>query len=81
MRAAPSIDTTRCPLCGGDNRCAVELARATGAAQAPCWCMDIGMSAASRQALEERIPQEARGLACVCAACMTRLLATSEPTS
>jgi len=80
MSAAPAIlDTTRCPLCGGDNRCAIELARATGIAQAPCWCMDVGMTPASRQVLLQRIPEEARGLACVCAACMTRLLANPEP--
>lgn len=74
MSAAPIIDATRCPLCGADNRCAVELARATGTPQAPCWCMDVCMNAASTQALLERLPPRARGLACVCATCMSQLL-------
>lgn len=76
MNAAPAaIDTTRCPLCGADNRCAVELERATGQAQPPCWCMDKPpMDAAAAQALQQRLPDSARGLACVCAACMVQLL-------
>ena len=74
MSAAPAIDTTRCPLCGGDNRCAIEIARATGAPQAPCWCMDVGMSAHAMKTLQDRLPVHARGLACVCANCMTQLL-------
>mgnify|MGYP003586494236 FL=1 len=75
MSAAPAIiDATRCPLCGGDNRCAVELSRATGAPLAPCWCMDVGMSAHAAKALQARLPAHARGLACICTACMTRLL-------
>ena len=31
-------DPTRCPLCGGDNRCAMEIQRETGEPQPPCWC-------------------------------------------
>ena len=31
MQTTPvSPDPTRCPLCGGDNRCAMEVERATG---------------------------------------------------
>jgi hypothetical protein len=76
MSAAPNvIDATRCPLCGGDNRCAIELERETGQAQAPCWCMSATFTAA----LRERIPLEARNLACICARCMTKALA-KEPT-
>ena len=74
MSAATAIDATRCPLCGEDNRCAIELARATGEPQPPCWCMDARMSALAMKALQARLPVHARGLACVCSACMSQLL-------
>lgn len=75
MNAAHAIDATRCPLCGAGNRCAVEMAHATGQPQPPCWCMDRPvLDASAMQALQERIPEKARGLACVCAACMVQLL-------
>lgn len=76
MSAAPEvIDTTRCPLCGADNRCAMEIERSTGQAQPACWCMDRPpLGAAAARALQARIPPAARGLACVCAACMVQLL-------
>ena len=81
MSAASIIDATRCPLCGSDNRCALEIERATGAPQPPCWCMAAPLDAAATAALRERIPESARGLACVCAACMAQLLAVPEPNS
>jgi hypothetical protein len=60
------VDATRCPLCGGDNRCAIEIERETGEAHPPCWCMNGSFP----PALLERIPQQARGQACICARCM-----------
>lgn len=65
MPAPPALDTTRCPLCGEANRCAVEIERETGVAQGPCWCL----VATFTDALRERVPPEARGLACICARC------------
>ncbi|WP_308812427.1 cysteine-rich CWC family protein [Variovorax sp. WS11] len=65
MGAKPSLDASRCPVCGEANRCAIELERETGQAQRPCWCMQAGVS---REALA-RVPPEARGLACICARC------------
>ncbi|MDB5825928.1 MAG: hypothetical protein JWQ73_148 [Variovorax sp.] len=62
---AGRIDATRCPICGESNRCAVELARETGMAQAECWCMQADFSAA----LLSRVPDTARGAACICARC------------
>lgn len=78
MRAAPVIDTTRCPLCGGDNRCAIEVEHVTGVPQPPCWCMSTPLDAASAGALRERIPDEARDAACICAACMARFIASRK---
>ena len=59
-------DPTRCPLCGGDNRCAMEVERETGLPQAPCWCTSQRFSAE----LLDRLPTEARGKACICVACL-----------
>lgn len=68
------FDATRCPLCGADNRCAMEIERATGQPQAPCWCV----SASFDPALLDRIPDEARGNACVCSACVARFTAETQ---
>ncbi len=61
----PSVDPTRCPLCGQDNRCAMEVERATGQAQPPCWCLGARFT----PELLERIPAASRGRACLCARC------------
>ena len=45
----------------------MEAARATGQAQPPCWCTQVDFN---RAALA-RIPDNARGLACICRACAT----------
>ncbi|MBW0169405.1 MAG: cysteine-rich CWC family protein [Hydrogenophaga sp.] len=58
-------DPCRCPLCGGDNRCAMEIERETGQPQAPCWCLSATFTAE----LLARVPPAARGQACICAAC------------
>jgi hypothetical protein len=76
MAALLTVDPSRCPLCGGDNRCAIELERATGRKQPPCWCMDEGVT--FPPSLHASLPSEARGLACICANCMASALA-KEP--
>jgi hypothetical protein len=60
-----TIDTTRCPLCGEQNRCGMEIARETGEPQPPCWCMATDF----RNAPLAAVPQEMRGKACICARC------------
>lgn len=66
-----AIDPTQCPLCGQANRCAMEVARETGAAQPPCWCM----GATFPPSLHGNLPAKARGKACVCASCAAKALA------
>ncbi|AOS81915.1 hypothetical protein Q5W_24685 [Hydrogenophaga sp. PBC] len=66
------IDTTRCPLCGGDNRCAVEIEKAPGKPQPPCWCVSEPFT----PELLARIPEAARRTACICPACVRKALAT-----
>ncbi|MEJ7688568.1 MAG: cysteine-rich CWC family protein [Variovorax sp.] len=56
---------SRCPLCGEANRCAMAVARETGAPQPPCWCLEAEFS----PALLDRVPAAARGRACICARC------------
>lgn len=67
VAASGLIDATRCPLCGELNRCAMETERETGQPQPPCWCMQADFSNAPLT----NLPQEMRGLACICARCAT----------
>jgi hypothetical protein len=57
---------TQCPLCGQDNRCAMEIKRATGVAQAPCWCL----SETFPPDLIASLPTAAQGEACICIDCL-----------
>jgi hypothetical protein len=43
----------------------MEVERATGVAQQPCWCTQVDFSVD----LFERVPANARRLACVCRSC------------
>ena len=65
MQVALPIDPTLCPLCSQTNECAMEVERATGVKQAPCWCSQVKFEAA----LLSRIPEHARGKACLCPVC------------
>lgn len=69
MSAEPIPDPCLCPLCGGDNRCAMEVARATGEAQEPCWCTTQVFS----PQLLARLHKVAAGKACICARCVAAL--------
>lgn len=57
----PAVDPARCPLCGRENVCAM----ASDPDATHCWCFDVTIVP---EALE-RVPDQARGVACVCAAC------------
>ncbi len=59
-------DPTRCPLCGADNRCAMEIETATGVAQAACWCV----SQRFPPELLASLPAGLQGTACICARCL-----------
>ena len=65
MPSIQSIEPHICPLCGQPNQCAMEALRATGVKQPPCWCSQLKFDAE----LLERIPEQARGKACICASC------------
>jgi hypothetical protein len=59
------IDSSKCPLCGKVNLCAMELEKKTGEKQGPCWCTQVDFSAD----LLARVPQKTQGLSCICADC------------
>ena len=65
MHETQPIDPSRCPLCGQSNQCAGQLERVTGIKQPACWCNQ----AAFGTGLLARVPEHARRLACICAAC------------
>jgi len=75
MKEPVTTEKHRCPLCGGDNRCAMEVERATGVPQGPCWCVD----ATFEPGLLVRLPEGARGKACICARCVARFAAEQHP--
>ena len=64
MKSTPA-DRSHCPLCAKPNACAMEAPRLPGNEQPPCWCTQVDFS----RELLERLPPEARGQACICAAC------------
>jgi hypothetical protein len=57
----PPVDPTLCPLCGESNACGAAAGEAT------CWCFD----AVVPTEVLERLPDAARGKACVCRRCAT----------
>jgi hypothetical protein len=61
------LDPARCPLCGQPNQCAMEVQRATGVPQPPCWCTRVVFSAE----VLARVPAEAQRRACICQHCAT----------
>ena len=72
MNAAPSpFNPTRCPLCGRTNQCALEIERATGLAQPPCWCTQATFEPETMA----RIPALAQGKACLCPDCAATIKA------
>ncbi len=58
----PIADDHRCPLCGGDNQCAV----AAGRPVSECWCR----GAVVTNALLERLAAADRGTRCICQQCI-----------
>jgi hypothetical protein len=45
MQVALPADPNHCPLCGQPNECAMEIERATGVKQPPCWCSQVKFEA------------------------------------
>jgi hypothetical protein len=58
-RALDGIDPSLCPLCGRPNECAALRG------ESECWCKTVVVP----QDVMDRVPMEARGVACVCREC------------
>jgi hypothetical protein len=69
MDTAAPIDPSRCPLCGRSNDCAMAAARIGES----CWCTRVTVTAT----MLEQVPVYQRGRACLCAACIARLAAST----
>jgi len=69
-----AIQPSQCPLCGLANRCAMELERSSGIAQAPCWCTTQSVAP---EALAQ-LPPEALNQACLCPRCAAGLFPTPK---
>jgi hypothetical protein len=68
----PTIDPTRCPLCGRPNQC--QLC-APAAYQGPCWCTTVKIPAA----LLARVPDASRNRACICPDCVAAFQRAQPP--
>ena len=64
-----------CPLCDKPNQCAMEIAKATGQPQEPCWCVN----ALFTPELLAKLPEEAKGQACICANCAAEAAQQRKP--
>ena len=62
------LNQSICPLCGEANKCAEEIAKATGKPQEPCWCFSVVFS----PELLAQVPTEAQQKACVCEKCAVK---------
>jgi len=69
--SAASVDPLRCPLCGKQNACAVELGLTADA----CWCVAQTFPAS----LLERVPEPLRNVACVCRECIAAAARSESP--
>lgn len=60
-----SVNPLICSLCGLENKCALEVAKATGTRVEPCWCVQ----AVFTPELLAKVPQASQGMSCICASC------------
>ena len=60
-----TIDPTRCPICHEPNLCAMEKAKALDTKPERCWCMDANFT----PVVMDKVPEAAKGKACICAKC------------
>lgn len=67
MKAStPNPPAHLCPLCGQPNECAMQAQHNGDVAPPACWCTRVKIGAD----VLKLVPEQARGLACVCAACV-----------
>ena len=62
------LNQSICPLCGEANKCAEEIAKATGKPQEPCWCVSSSIA----EELLTKVALEAKNKACICEKCVSQ---------
>jgi hypothetical protein len=67
---SPSLDTARCPLCGGPNHCAL----AADPTATECWCDSLTIP----RELLDQIPEGAVRKICVCKECIKQFLKSTD---
>ena len=72
--AMKTLTPSQCPLCHEPNACAMEVAKATDQPVQRCWCVD----AVFTPDLMERIPNNAKGMSCVCLQCVQLYAAADQ---
>ncbi len=65
-------NTSICPLCGGENSCALVV---SAESSEPCWCESLKIP----EAVLQQIPLEARNKSCVCRECIERHAESPAP--
>ncbi|MBL8340240.1 MAG: cysteine-rich CWC family protein [Rubrivivax sp.] len=73
VSAAPRAEH-RCPLCGEPNGCVPAATGTFGGG--PCWCREVVFSGE----VLARVPEAARGRACLCRRCATTTTGTASTT-
>ncbi|MCR9245351.1 MAG: cysteine-rich CWC family protein [bacterium] len=68
-------DPTRCPLCDQPNACRLACGSSSTPAGGECWCASVEIA----PNVLAKIPEPARGLACICADCARRRDTSDEP--
>jgi hypothetical protein len=63
-----AVDPNTCPACGETNACGMLQG------QSECWCFQLKIPA---EALE-RVPRDAKNVACICARCAASQRAAQE---
>ena len=65
MDSSP-LARSKCPLCGKENHCALEIEKLTGEPQPLCWC--VGQEFPKE--LLEKVPEQR--MACICLHCLNK---------
>ena len=65
------LEPTRCPLCGGPNKCRMETGEGF---KGPCWCAQLTVSAAALERLLGHVAERR----CLCRTCLERIAADGD---
>ena len=61
----PTLEQTRCPICGNANECSAAL---SGSFSSRCWCASMTFTAKALAL----VPESQRNSICICKACATK---------